>query len=207
MMGIDLRDADCCNMDLSFSDCRHADFRGADLRHTDMQHVRIEFARFEGARMDGVTMRDAEGIHLASFDGGTLHALYDAHRLVPSTGRFHAWFPIPLNHMAIVAIPWDARRVCGLSNRTGRASAIEIVAIYDMDGTPHDWAERDPMNCFPTRYRVGDRLEAESFDPHPGIKYADTAYHGIAFFPTLKDAMIVGGMHTRDLTDADLNRR
>jgi hypothetical protein len=165
--------------DLEGAHLINADLRGADLRGADLEGAHLINADLRGADLRGA---DLEGADLYNAD-------LPHFQIVPEVGPFHCWKkvmaaggdPVILE----LLVPSSANRTSCLTSRKCRISHARVLGAWNIDGRP---ATGEFRSCThfdnPLTYRVGDLVEADSFDDDIRVECS----HGIHVFLTRKEA-------------------
>ena len=194
--GINFSHADLMYANLSASSCGAANFSGANLGCADLSgaylgganlsHASLSGAKLRGANLEGVNLRGAN-LRGANLEGTTLPSF----SIVPEQGSFVAWKKVTRDGTAEriilkLRIPAKEKRASSLVGRKCRASAVKVLAAYEMNGKPV--AKRTEVfrsaYSYMCNYSVGHITSADSFDDDIRVECTS----GIHFFITRKEA-------------------
>jgi hypothetical protein len=188
LSGADLSSADLSGAGLIGADLRSAglsgaDLSGADLRSADLRSADLSGAGLSGADLSGADLRSAD---LRSAD--LRSAILSPHMVCPEVGAFTAFKKVYDRGNALIAvltIPADARRVSSYIGRKCRAEFVICERFETVNGEPSSAAEACSRHNADFKYRVGERITPDRFDPDERVECSS----GIHFYVTRKEAV------------------
>ena len=206
LSGAGLCDADLCDADLHGTDLRRVDLRGANLhnanlRNADLYGAYLLNADLSGADLYGANLLNADlrgaDLHNADLRGANLCGadLRGAKNVpyipmvCPEEGDFIGWKKAEgnkdkVNVIVKLRIPSDAKR-SSATTRKCRCSKVEVIAIYNLDGT-----EAGETTCHSDYdhsfiYEIGKTVEVTDFSED---RWSECA-KGIHFFISRQEAI------------------
>ena len=177
---------------LSGADLHGADLNGADLRDAYLNGAVLSGADLSGAVLNGADLNGAvlSGADLS--DAVLSGADLSAHQIVPETGEFTVFKKVhvpgePRSIIARLRVPSNAGRVNALGSRKCRVEFAIVEAFLTLEGLvrPDISVGFNDIWITEITYRVGTRVEPDSFDPD--IRVACS--HGIHCCITFKEAV------------------
>jgi hypothetical protein len=176
--GADLSGAGLSGADLSGADLSSADLSGAGLIGADLRSAGLSGADLSGADLRSADLRSAD---LRS-------AILSPHMVCPEVGAFTAFKKVYDRGNALIAvltIPADARRVSSYIGRKCRAEFVICERFETVNGEPSSAAEACSRHNADFKYRVGERITPDRFDPDERVECSS----GIHFYVTRKEAV------------------
>ena len=138
---------------------------GADLRSANLYGANLRGANLRGANLYGADLRGAEGLH--------------TFRITPD-GAFLAYKKLASGEVAVVNVPYEARRVNAYGSRKIRVSTLRVKAVFGVpNGQPRTGTHHAGL-----LYEPGSVLSCDSFDPDPRMECSG----GLHVFLTREEA-------------------
>ncbi len=148
LYGANLRGTYLRGADLRGADLRGADLYGANLYGTNLRSAYLEGANLRSAYLEGANLEDAHG--LATF------------RITPD-GAFLAYKKLASGEVAIVNVPYEAKRVNAYGSRKIRVSQLRVEEVTGLsNGLARTGTHRPGLV-----YEPGATLVCDDFDPSP----------------------------------------
>ena len=167
LSGANLRGANLCDANLRDANLRGADLRGANLygaylRDATLRGANLSDADLSGANLRGADLRDANlrGANLCGARGNETTCMYSS--ACPVEGSFIAWKKAE-NKIVKLQICDDAKRSSATSLKC-RCSKAQVLEIQELDGEISDVKEVHSSYDCNFVYKVGEIVEAKSFD-------------------------------------------
>ena len=153
-----------------------ADLSGADLSRANLSGADLSRANLYGANLYGANLYGAK-IELE-----LLNKFFPI--ACPESGSFIGWKKCIDNKIVKLMICENANRSSAYGRKC-RCAAAKVIAIENLDGTPHE--ESEAVSAYNTDfvYRVGETVSVDNFDNDRRNECAP----GIHFFITRQEAV------------------
>ena len=153
-----------------------ADLYGAKLSGADLSRANLSGADLSGANLSRANLYGAE-IELKLLNKFCPIAC-------PESGSFIGWKRCRGNKIVKLMICEDANRSSAYGRKC-RCSAAKVIAIENLDGTPHKESEAHSGYNMNFVYRIGETVSVDNFDKDRRNECAP----GIHFFITRQEAV------------------
>ena len=180
---VDFREADLRQADLTNIDMVGADCRGADLRGTIFKDADFRGGYLTGAVMDETTDFNGALLYYTDMEWYVADRLRRQYSVGIDTGQLIGWQSVA-GHLIKLAIPGDAKMVCGMQGNKCRSDYAEVLDITTPDGERFMGPISDPEDPKGFVYKVSAPLSDHDFDPDPMM----TNGFGVDFFRTPEEA-------------------
>lgn len=158
--------ADLIDVDLSYANLENAELFKADLYNANLSNTNLKNADLSDTILDCANLDDAD----------LSNAKIDYPTLIPD-GEFIAWKKVNGEYIIKLKILADSKRSRGTTFKC-RCDKAFVLEIQNLDGSKSDLSEVVNDNYAPCTYKVGEIVEADSWDEN---RFNECS-HGIHFF-------------------------
>ena len=166
---------------LSYANLENAELFKTGLYNANLSNTNLKNADLRNAWMIRTNLKDADLsdtiLDCANLDGADLsNAKIDYPMLIPD-GEFIAWKKVNGKYIIKLKILADSKRSRGTTFKC-RCDKALVLEIQNLDGSKSDLSEVVNDNYAPCTYKVGEIVEADSWDEN---RFNECS-HGIHFF-------------------------